>query len=88
VLAVRVSGETSDVDARLARAFALLASREPRAPESAALRALFDEQLAAFSGDAAAARAVSASETADPALAALTLVCSTILASDAVVTIR
>ncbi|HTF90856.1 MAG TPA: DUF1549 domain-containing protein [Planctomycetota bacterium] len=88
LLAARVNGEGSDVDARIARAFALLTAREPREAEATVLRALFDEQLAAFSIDADAAKAVTASEIADPALAALTLVCSTLIASDAVVTIR
>ena len=87
-LAVRVHGESDEPDARIRRAFELLASREPRAAEFAALRALFDEQLAAYAKDLDAIKAVTASESPDPEIAALTLVCSTLLASDAVVTSR
>ncbi len=87
-LAVHVTKEAAEVDARIVRAFSLLAAREPRAGELAALRALFDEQALSYASDPDAAKAVLATESGDAQLAALTLVCSTLLASDAVVVSR
>ncbi len=114
--AAREAGE--DPVARIRRAFRLLAAREPRDEELAALRALHDAELEGYARDPEAARAVNAwalavpqpaipaasdaspgsappaspvsAEAASPdaSLAALTLVCSTLLASDAVVTSR
>jgi hypothetical protein len=90
-LAARVARETGTTPDHIARAFRLLAAREPREAEIAALTDLCDEQSRAYAQDAVATKAVVASksaETAGSALAALTLVCSTLLASDAVVTSR
>jgi hypothetical protein len=71
-LAARVQREhaNDDADARLGAAFTALAARPPRAPELAALRALFERQRPASD------------------LAAMTLVCSTLLASDQVTVLR
>ena len=88
-LALRAANDASDdPQARIARAFRLLAVRDPRPAELAALRKLYDEQLAAFLDDSGAAKAVLQSESVDAALAALTLTCSTLMASDAVITSR
>jgi hypothetical protein len=87
--AARDAGE--DPAACITQAFRQLAAREPRDAELRALRALYDEQAAAYAQDQASAKAVNAAhadEPADPSLAALTLVVSTLLASDAVVTSR
>ncbi len=70
-LAERTMRDAESGDARLVRAFRLVCTREPRADELDALRAL----VTALRADAA---------TTDEA-AILTLVCSTILASDAAV---
>ncbi len=88
-LAARAVREAASApEARIERAFRLLAAREPRANERAALQALYDEERALYEVDDGAGRAVLGSETSDPGLAALTLVCSTLLATDAVVTNR
>lgn len=73
---------------RVERAFRLLASRPPRAAEMAALLELYQAQEVELAADPAAARAILGADPPDPALAALALVCSTLLASDAVVTSR
>ncbi len=87
-LAARVTKEALTPDTRIVRAFALLAAREPRAHELDALSALYDEQALSFMSDPDASRAVLATNSADAELAALTLVCSTLLASDAVLISR
>ena len=79
--AAREAGD--DPPARIARAFRLLGAREARPGEMTPLLKLYQDQRAEFERDAGAARAVLASESADAGLAALTLVCSTLLASDA-----
>ena len=83
-------GHTDDetTDERLERAFLRLAGRAPRATELAALRRLVADETRRFAADPAAARSVTGTEEADPALAALTLACSTLLASDVVVMLR
>ena len=86
--ALRAAQHVALPQERIARVFWLLAAREPRHGELAALRALYDEQLAAFAADPDATRAVLADGSSDPALAALTLVASTLQASDAVVISR
>jgi len=89
LLAARAARDVgSDPVQRIERAFRLLVARDPRPAELAALRTLYDDRLAAFSVDAAACAAVVGTATPDPALAALTLVASTILASDAGTTSR
>lgn len=86
-LAVRCRSEaTSGPAAQLERAFLRLTSRPPREAEREALLGFYQAQLAAFSADPAAAKAACGSE--DPALAALTLACSTLLAADASLTTR
>jgi len=72
--------------AQIQRAFLRLTSRPPAAPELAALTELHTGQLRHFSEDHAAATAVAGSD--DPALAALTILCSTLLTSDAALTNR
>lgn len=85
-LVARVTREDADPEARTVRAFRLLAGRPPRPAEAAALRALYEKMAAQYKIDAAAATAVGG--TVDPELAAMTIVCSTVMASDAVVTCR
>ncbi len=88
-LALRAATEVGDdSERRIHRVFELLTSRAPRQAELRALRALYDEQVIAFRAEVADAKAVLATHAPDPSLAALTLVCSTVLASDAVVTSR
>jgi hypothetical protein len=72
-LAERATREAPDRDARIARAFRLACSRAPRAAELDALRELVAARVASGEQDE---------------LAALTLACSTILASDAAVMSR
>ena len=72
-LAERATREASDRDARIARAFRLACSRAPRAAELDALRELVASRVTSGEQDE---------------LAALTLACSTILASDASVMSR
>ncbi len=73
-------------DAQIARAFLLLTSRPPAPEESAALRELYARQMARFTGDPANTLAVGG--TPQPDLAALTIVCSTLLTCDAALTQR
>jgi hypothetical protein len=88
-LAVRATKEAGDdASARIARAFRCIAAREPREAELGALSELSDARVAEFVADPGAAKAVNASDSDDASLAALSLVCSTLLASDAVVTSR
>jgi hypothetical protein len=79
-LATKVSGSATEPAAQIAAAFRHVCTRDPRPAELAALQELYAQQQAAPSPTAKPA--------ADPGLAALTLVCSTILASDAAVTSR
>ncbi|MEY5061533.1 MAG: hypothetical protein RIS45_1454, partial [Planctomycetota bacterium] len=72
-LAERATREGTDRDARIARAFRLACSRAPRAAELDALRELVASRVTSGEQDE---------------LAALTLACSTILASDAAVMSR
>jgi hypothetical protein len=86
-LAARAHRQPGGADAQLAAAFQSLAARPPRPPELAALRALFTAQRSAFAQDAAAcAKATGGND--DPELAALTLVCSALLASDQATVLR
>lgn len=73
-------------EAQLQRAFLLLASRVPDAVEQAAVSALYESKVKHFTGDLAAAKTVCGRD--DARLAALTIVCSTLLASDTALTIR
>jgi hypothetical protein len=72
-LAERAAREAGDLDARLVRAFRLACSRAPRAAELDALRELVATRVASGESDE---------------LAALTLACGTILASDAAIMSR
>jgi hypothetical protein len=86
-LARRAIKEQPDaVDAQMQRAFLLLTSRPAAAPEMAALRALHSRQIERYTADKPAAKAVCGEE--NPTLAALTIVCSTLLTSDAAITNR
>ena len=86
-LAARAAREAgADPAARATRAFRLLCTRAPRPAELAALTELLATQQAAMQADPAAAKAVCGAE--DPALAALTLACSALLAGDAAVSLR
>jgi hypothetical protein len=86
-LARRAIKEQPDaVDAQMQRAFLLLTSRPAAAPEMAALRALLSRQIERYTADKPAAKAVCGEE--NPTLAALTIVCSTLLTSDAAITNR
>ncbi len=87
-LALRASKEADNPTAQITRAFRLLTSRPPRPGELAPLLALYEQQSADLSKDEAAAKSINASDNSDPHTAALTLVCSTILASDAAITSR
>lgn len=67
-------------------AFLLLTSRPPAAPEMEALKGLYEKQRASYASDPAASKAVCGQE--NPAFAAMTVVCSTLLVSDAALTNR
>jgi hypothetical protein len=87
LLAARaIREQPANVEAQLQRAFLLLTSRTAAPPELAALTELHTSQLQHFTAEPAAAKAVALTE--DPALAALTIVCSTLLTSDAALTNR
>jgi hypothetical protein len=87
MLAKRVVKEApAGAEEQMQRAFLLLTSRSAAPPEMEALRTLHTQQLRHYTEDKAAAKAVSGAE--DPALAALTIVCSTLLTSDAAITNR
>ncbi len=86
-LAKRVANEPAEApDAPLQQAFLRLTSRLPAAPELAALRDLRARELKHFTADPAAAKAVAGEE--NPNLAALVIVCSTLLTCDATLTNR
>ncbi|MBI5434619.1 MAG: DUF1553 domain-containing protein [Planctomycetes bacterium] len=80
--------ESTDSAARVERVFRGLATRAPEPAERAALAELFESELASFRADPAAAERLLAGASdvdglARDELAALTLVASTVLASDA-----
>lgn len=86
-LARRVRRERpGGAEQQLERAFLLLTSRRPATAEMNSLRALYERQLATYGADAAAAKAVCGSE--DAGFASMTVVCSTLLVSDAALTNR
>lgn len=82
------AGRESDgsVDQAIELAFLAVTSRPADPYEHRTLRELFDEQSARFDADRAAATAVAGRD--DPQAAAMTIVCSTLLASDAAITVR
>lgn len=71
---------------QVTHAFHILTSRPPRPAELQALEELHAHQLDIYQKDKAAAKSVSGTE--DAKRAALTIVCSTLLTSDAVITNR
>jgi hypothetical protein len=89
-LALRVSKTSGDPAAQIAEAFRQVCTRAPRPAELAALTELYAMQnLHGTQLTPAPAPDLAPSKiSSDPALAALTLVCSTILASDSAVTSR
>jgi cytochrome c553 len=87
-LARLVTREASTTEQRLELALRRVAAREARPVEREALRDLFASELARFQADPACARALVTGNEPSPELAALTLVCSTLLASDAAVMLR
>ena len=84
--ATREAGEQAGMDARISRAFRLVCSRAPRAVELDALRALVVAETAEFKANPSESTKLVGRD--DPELAALTLACTTILASDAAVMSR
>ena len=70
----------------MARAFLVLTSRPPAPAEMDALKELHALQITRFSADPATTFSVAG--TPQPELAALTIVCSTLLTSDAALTNR
>ena len=85
-LAKRALKEQPGADGPLQRVFLLLTSRSPEGPELEALRTLHEKQLRRYTADRPAANAVCGAD--DPPLAALTIVCSALLTSDAAITNR
>ncbi|MCW1924441.1 DUF1553 domain-containing protein [Luteolibacter arcticus] len=81
-----VAQAPGDAAAQCDRAFAILACRAPRPAERAAIAELHAAQRATYEKDRAAALSVAGKD--DPSLAALVVVCSTLLTSDAVITNR
>ncbi len=84
--AQRESGD--DPRKQIVRAFRLLVSRPPRDTELQALVTLYDQQVTEMTADESAVKSVLASDRPDPRRAAMVLVCSTLLATDAAVTSR
>ena len=82
--AIREGGP--DATSRITRAFRLLAARPPTPSELSTLLVLHREESARFLGAPASAESYAGKPDAD--LAALTLVCSTLLASDATLSLR
>lgn len=86
-LAKRVIKEqASGPDPQIQHAFLWLTSRQPATEEMTILRDLYAQQLAHFTAEMAAAKSICGEE--NPALAAMTLVCSTLITSDAALTNR
>lgn len=74
--------------AQLDRAFIALSGRAPRPAEHAAMQTMFDLQRAAFFDDQLACSKLLFLLANDPERASLLMVCSTLLASDAVMVMR
>lgn len=86
-LAERCATEVpGDDPAQCERAFLILTGRAPRPAERAVIEELHATRKAEYEKDKATALSVCGKE--DPSLAALTIVCSTLLTSDAVITNR
>jgi hypothetical protein len=87
VLAKRVAKEQPGPPSeRIRQAFLHLTSRTPSDAELKALQQLYNVQLQNYQKDAAAAKSVASEDSPD--LAAMTIVCSTLLTSDAALTNR
>jgi hypothetical protein len=86
-LAKRVIKEQpGGLDPQIRLAFLWLTSRQPASQELDILRKLHAKQVEVFTTDKAAAKSVSGED--DPSLAAMIIVCSTLLTSDAAITNR
>lgn len=72
--------------AQFTQAFVILTCREPRPAEVKALEELYNAQRSGYEKDLAAAKAVCGQD--NPALAAMIVVCSTLLTSDAAIVNR
>jgi len=81
-----IKEQPSGATAQYQHAFRILTSRAPRAGESQAMDALYQEQKGIYEKDLAAAKQVCGHE--DAHRAAMTTLCSTLLTSDAVITNR
>lgn len=81
-----IKEQPSGAMAQYQHAFRILTSRAPRAGESQAMEALYQEQKGIYEKDLAAAKQVCGHE--DAHRAAMTTLCSTLLTSDAVITNR
>ncbi|MFY7817910.1 MAG: DUF1553 domain-containing protein [Akkermansiaceae bacterium] len=81
-----IKEKTENASAQLAHAFQILTSRAPRPAEQQAMEELHAAQVAIYQKDPAAAKSVCGAE--DAHRAALTISCSTLLTSDAVITNR
>lgn len=81
-----VKEKPGDAAAQYAFAFQILTSRSLRTAEKQALDELYTSQKALYEKDRATAKQIAGSD--DPHLAAMTIVCSTLLTSDAVITNR
>ena len=81
-----IKAQPEGAEAQMQRAFLLLTSRPAAPPEMAALRELHAQQLQHYTADKPAAKAVCGEE--NPAFAAMTIICSTLLTSDAAITNR
>jgi hypothetical protein len=95
VLAERATVEAPTTEGRITLAYRLLTSRRPSERDLAVLMELYERELTEFSSDEAAAAALAAAGSAPTRenlapgeLAALTIVCSAIMNSDAAVTRR
>jgi hypothetical protein len=85
-LAERATREASGLDARIRRAFRLACTRSPSDAEFTALRQLAVSRVERFRAALEDAQALCGAQ--DPELAALTLVCHTLFASDAFMVVR
>lgn len=81
-----ITEQPSGQDAQMDLAFLWLTSRQPATEEMTILRDLHTQKLEVFTTDKAAAKSVCGEE--NPALAAMIIVCSTLLTSDAAITNR
>ncbi len=87
-LALLATRETATERERIELVIRRVAARAPRDAEIEALASLYASELARYQADPASALALVPGDEPRPHLAALTLVCSTLLASDAAVMLR